>query len=65
MRPPVLERHWQSLESLGCSYERATKHLFAVDVPPESNIMSVYQALEAGEEAGAWEFEEGACRHAK
>jgi hypothetical protein len=57
--------YWPTLEALGCTYERATEHLFAVDVPPEADIHAVHQALETGEEDGAWEFEEGHCDHVK
>ncbi|HEU4434839.1 MAG TPA: DUF4265 domain-containing protein [Pyrinomonadaceae bacterium] len=58
------ESAWQPLASLGCTYERATDYLVAVDVPPESDIYGVYSALEKGLEAGAWDFEEGHCGHA-
>ena len=51
----------QRLEGLGCTFEKATARLYAVDVPKESDIDAVYRALEQGEEAGAWEFEEGHC----
>jgi hypothetical protein len=60
----ALGNNWKVLEGLGCTYERATEHLLAVDVPPESDIHAVYRALEAGENDGVWEFEEGHCGHA-
>jgi hypothetical protein len=55
--------NWIPLGNLGCSYERATRRFIAVDVPPQSDIHAVYQALENGEERKAWEFEEGHCGH--
>jgi len=55
--------HWAPLERLGCSFERATAHLFAVDVPPEADIHRVYELLETGEMARVWDFEEGHCGH--
>jgi uncharacterized protein DUF4265 len=53
---------WAPLRALGCTYERATKRLIGVDVPPSSDIAMVYRELEGGERSGAWDFEEGACR---
>lgn len=55
--------YWTPIERLGCTYERATDRIFAVDVPPASDIYQVYSLLEQGENAGAWEFEEGHCGH--
>jgi hypothetical protein len=55
---------WKLLHKLGCSYERATDYLVAVDVPPESDIYKVYAALEEGVKLGTWDFEEGHCGHA-
>lgn len=50
---------WELLHRLGCTYERATNYLLAVDVPPASDIYEVYAALEEGVKLGAWDFEEG------
>ena len=58
--------YWNSLEKLGCSYEEAEKekvHLFAIDVPPNSDIHKVYELLSEGERAEVWAFEEGHCGH--
>lgn len=57
------QKYWQPLEAAGCSYERADKKLFAVDVPPKADIHQVYALLEAGERDGVWGFEEGHCGH--
>jgi hypothetical protein len=57
------ERYWLPLEQVGCTYERATRRLFAVDVPPETDIHAAFRLLEAGERAGVWTFEEGHCGH--
>ena len=52
-----------TLTSLGCTYEKGTKFLYAVDVPPDSDIYAVYDILELGEKRGIWEFEEADCSH--
>ena len=54
---------WASLEELGCTYEKGTGNLYAVDVPPTTDIYAVYGLLEQGEKEGFWEFEEGHCGH--
>lgn len=54
---------WKPLADLGCSYERANTRLIAVDVPPGTDVYAVYDALERGEQAKNWEFEEGHCGH--
>ena len=54
-------RFWGPLEALGCSFEQGP--VLAVDVPPGLDIYEVYGLLEAGEAAGAWDFEEGHCGH--
>jgi len=57
------EEYWNGLGSLGCTYERGTDYLIAVDVPPEVDIYTAYEALERGVNAGVWDFEEGHCGH--
>ncbi len=57
------EKYWRPLDTLGCRYERATKRLFAIDVPPESDVHAAFRYLEVGETAGIWSFEEGHCGH--
>jgi len=51
------------LEAMGCTYERATERLFAMDVPPHADIYKIYDALKEGESAEVWEFEEAHCGH--
>jgi hypothetical protein len=51
--------HWRALSALGCTFERASQHLFAVDVPSAADIRRVYELLSRGEGDGVWEFEEG------
>ena len=46
------EEAWKPLQEMGCSYERATDYLVAVDVPPVTDIYEAYAALEQGETAG-------------
>ena len=58
-----LDFFWKILSQLGCTYERATENLYAIDVPSESDVYKVYEVLELGEKRGAWEFEEGHCGH--
>lgn len=54
---------WTPLEQVGCTYERATRRLLAIDVPARADIHHVYSLLVKGEEAGVWEFEEAHCGH--
>lgn len=54
-------RHWARLESLGCSFEGSNSRerlLYAIDVPPESDVTAIYSILSEHEDAGDWEFEE-------
>lgn len=55
--------YWQPLQEIGCMYERAGVRLFAVDVPPQTDIYKAYELLDAGEKAGVWGFQEGHCGH--
>lgn len=55
--------YWLPLENAGCTYERATGRLLAIDVPPLTEIHLAYGLLEAGEQAGVWSFQEGHCGH--
>lgn len=52
-------KYWAPLESAGCTFERASARLLAVDVPGHADLRQVYALLERGEKEGAWEFEEG------
>jgi hypothetical protein len=56
-------RDWIPLQELGCTYERATRRLVAIDVPPHTDVYAVYDVLERGEKDRRWEFEEGHCGH--
>jgi len=58
------EEAWEPLRKIGCSYERATDYLVAVDVPPETDIYEAYASLENGLSLGIWDFEEAHCGHA-
>ena len=59
-----LDELWSPLRDEGCTYEEGPGSLLSVDVPPGADIYRVYAILQAGEEAGAWTFEEGHCGHA-
>jgi Domain of unknown function (DUF4265) len=54
---------WKPLSSLGCSYESYDEprdvRLFAIDVPPSARLDEVTLRLQAGEDKGVWEYEEG------
>ena len=52
---------WIRLQELGCTYERATRRLVAIDVPPQADVYAVYDALARGEKQGRRKFEEGHC----
>jgi len=54
---------WIRLQELGCTYERATRRLVAIDVPPQADVYAVYDALARGEKQGRWEFEEAHYGH--
>jgi hypothetical protein len=54
---------WQPLERLGCTVERATERLLAMDVPPSVDIYAAYDALSLGEAEGVWDFEEAHVGH--
>ncbi len=59
----ALPHAWGRLASLGCTYERATEHLYAIDVPANSDVDSVYDVLEREKAKGTWDFEEGHFGH--
>jgi len=52
------------LEAMGCTWEDGPGDLLALDVPPGADIEEVYASLEAGVDAGVWDFEEGHLGHA-
>lgn len=58
-----IQKYWQALERIGCTYEQGDGRLRAVDVPPGADIYEAYRLLDAGEQAGIWDFEEGHCGH--
>lgn len=58
----TFRKYWMPLQELGCSYEGGP--VLAVDVPPLTDIHEAFGLLEAGQQAGAWDFEEGHCGHA-
>lgn len=57
------QESWQPIESLGCTFEQATKSLYAIDVPENSDINQVYSFLQKAEDAKIWEFEEANFEH--
>ncbi len=59
----AFRKYWQPLENIGCTYEKGQGRLFAVDIPPSTDIYKAYSLLEEGEKNNIWEFEEGHCGH--
>jgi hypothetical protein len=57
------ERAWAPIGRLGCSYERATDQLVAVDVPPATDIYEAYRLLDASADAGIWDLQEAFVGH--
>ena len=55
--------YWGMLSALNCTYEKATSNLYAINVPPDTDIFKAYDILELGEKKDIWEFEEGHCGH--
>lgn len=55
----LLQRRWKPLAELGCEYERATRSLLAIDVPPPADLTTIRSILSAAEADGVWEWEEG------
>lgn len=70
MECPKFSKYWSKLQELGCRYESGDletsygrKMLYAVDVPPESDIEAVRALLNQGEVDGVWIFQEGNVEH--
>lgn len=60
---PDSHPRWTQLLSLGCSIEALSTRMFAVDVPSETPIETVYAALRDGMVDGEWWFDEMHCGH--
>lgn len=67
--PNKFQKYWKRFSELACTYEGGPEFqsedkklkLYALDVHPEANLDQVYAKLQAGEDEGIWEFEEGHC----
>lgn len=59
LNSPSFVAVWTPLARLGCTFERATPRLLAIDVPRQETVRQAYALLEEGEARGVWEFEEG------
>lgn len=57
----AFDHAWRAIQNLGCTYERVTEHLIAIDVPSSADLDAVFALLELGEASGVWSFEEGHC----
>jgi len=58
-------KRWAEIQNLGCSYESSKdpEDVFAIDVPPESDVVAVYDVLERGVTDGLWHLDEGNFEH--
>jgi hypothetical protein len=62
---------WDEMQELGCTYDAlrsihtsmGIKDLFAVDLPPETDIYKVYEVMQRGKASGVWLFQEGYVGH--
>ena len=68
--PPSFNSCWASLLQLHCNYEGefldtkdGRKTLYAVDVPPETDIDAVLSIVEEGQARNAWIFQIGDLAH--
>ena len=53
---------WPQLQDLGCTYEQGGRkelRLYSVNIPPETDVSAAFAVMQAGEDAGEWDFEEG------
>jgi hypothetical protein len=55
----IVKKYLDRVNQLGCSYEGNGSTLYALDIPPESNLSEVVDFLKEVEELGVWEYEEG------
>lgn len=60
---PEVQSVLEKLKSMGCDFEIGNRVHLALDVPPATSIMAVYEVLENSEASGLFEFEEGHCGH--
>lgn len=56
---------WPQLESIGCSFESSAdpEDIYAIDIPPSSDVNEVYWLLMSGEREGHWHLDEGNFEH--
>ncbi len=57
------EKYFDALNKIGCTYEGLHKTHFSIDVPPETDIMEVFNLLQKGEDDGIWYFESAHIGH--
>ncbi|WP_412771174.1 DUF4265 domain-containing protein [Ralstonia solanacearum] len=58
----IFKGRWGGLAELGCTYESfliGSAYMYAIDVPPSTDVRKVYSLLEAGEKDEIWDFDEG------
>lgn len=55
----VFQQYWRPISEQRATLENADDHVIAVDVPPGTDVSTVYRLLQEGEDAGVWMFEEG------
>jgi hypothetical protein len=57
--PPAFWAFIEQLKAMNCTYEGAHHTLFAIDIPPETDIAKVYALLKQGKQTGLIDLEEG------
>jgi hypothetical protein len=62
-KAPAIANLLERLKRLHCDLEIATSTIVAIDVLPEADINEVYAVLEAADDDGIVEFDEGHCGH--
>jgi Domain of unknown function (DUF4265) len=50
---------WAAIQTVGGTFENANDRLLSIDLPPNVNVVKVYELLKQGEGDGVWAFEEG------
>lgn len=62
--PSIMASLRETLRNLGLRTESDPKRgMLAIDVPPQADYSSLRRYLQDGEQAGKWEYAEGAVRH--
>jgi hypothetical protein len=52
--PEFIKEQMQAFLDIGCAYEGNGKRLYAIDVPPPTDVEKVISLLKQGENIGKW-----------